>query len=138
MSSHTSRKQLPSDPTLRVCRVMIRTGLRLLACIAIGACSTLPPNVDRFASTAFEDTGGTRLAKVAMASQPADIRPDGDVSGIQLVSRGEEAFGSLYTLISHAERSLDLQYYIVRDDPYARTLLRAAREAASAAFASDC
>ncbi len=94
------------------------------------ACSTLPSNGDRAPSAAFTDTDGTALGKVAIASRPAGRDAEADVSGIQLVSRGEEAFGSLYTLIAHAERSLDLQYYIVKDDPYARTLLRAAREAA--------
>lgn len=96
----------------------------------MAACSTLPPNTDRTSSSAFTDTDGTTLGKVAIASRPAGADTDDDLSGIQLVSRGEEAFGSLYTLISRAERSLDLQYYIVKDDPYARTLLRAAREAA--------
>ena len=94
------------------------------------ACSTLPSNGGRMPSTAFVDTDGTTLAKVARASRPSGTPDDADVSGIQLVSRGEEALGSLYTLMSRAERSLDLQYYIVKDDPYARALLRAARVAA--------
>lgn len=52
------------------------------------------------------------------------------VSGFRLVSDGEDAFGSLFALIENAQKSLDLQYYIIEDDPYARALLRAARMAA--------
>ncbi len=102
-------------------------------------------------SHAFTDTGQTRLGRVAAASAPiapADEaapgiarRPDTDRgllradsvsqrSGFRLIPSGEEAYATLYTLIVNAERTLDLQYYIVEDDPYARALLRAARAAA--------
>ena len=91
----------------------------------VSGCASLPKNVDRKPSVALQDTAGTPLGLVAAASVQVD-----DESGFQLVSRGEEAFGTLYTLITHAQKSLDLQYYIVADDPYARTLLRAARQAA--------
>ena len=52
------------------------------------------------------------------------------VSGFRLIADGEEAFGTLHTLVENAQKSLDLQYYIIGDDPYARALLRAARVAA--------
>jgi putative cardiolipin synthase len=116
--------------------LMLTSTIGLLACLMIGACSTLPKNDHREESKALTDTGDTKLARVAMASRPAagpaaaSADPDPSYSGLELVSRGEEAFGNLYTLISRAERSLDLQYYIIKDDPEARTLLRAAREAA--------
>ncbi len=100
----------------------------LLASAVLAGCSTLPRNVDRTPSTAFADTDDTRIAQLVAATRPATA--DDSASGLQLVSRGDEAFGMLYTLIGRAERSLDLQYYIVADDPYARTLLRAARAAA--------
>ena len=115
-------------PVRRTCGRVARVAVVFMTLLTT-ACSTLPSNVDRAPSAAFTDTDGTALGKVASASRPTGRDAEADVSGIQLVSRGEEAFGSLYTLIAHAERSLDLQYYIVKDDPYARTLLRAAREA---------
>lgn len=100
--------------------------------VALGGCASLPTNTGRVVSTAMEDTGDTPLRRVAAASLPPMAAKDQatENSGFQLVSAGEEAFGTLYTLITRAQVSLDLQYYIVADDPYARTLLRAAREAA--------
>lgn len=92
------------------------------------ACSTLPKDVARTPSMAFTDTDGTRLARVVAATRPD--ASDDSKAGLRLIPRGEDAFGMLYTLIRHAQRSLDFQYYIIKDDPYARTLLRAAREAA--------
>ena len=104
----------------------------LLAILLTGGCASLPTDVARVTSTALPDTGDTPLGRVAAASlppAPASEKATQD-SGFQLISAGEEAFGTLYTLISRAQATLDLQYYIVADDPYARTLLRAAREAA--------
>jgi len=93
----------------------LATAACLAACVLVGACSTLPQNVDRRESKALTDTDNTKLARIAMASRPAagpaaaGTELDPSISGLELVSRGEEAFGSLYTLISRAERSLDLQ-----------------------------
>ena len=113
-----------------------------LALLATG-CASLPEDFERTRSEALPDTDDTSLGRVASASLATSTTMPGardvatgasaeDValSGFQLVSAGEEAFGTLYTLIGRAQRSLDLQYYIVADDPYAHTLLRAAREAA--------
>ena len=95
---------------------------------AMTACSTLPPNENRTASTALTDTAGSKLGKVAAAAAPSSNA--NDPSGFRLIGDGRVAFGTLYTLIANAERSLDLQYYIIEDDPYSRALLRAARLAA--------
>lgn len=117
----------------------------------LSACAALPDHVPRPPSQAL-DGRETRLGRVAAASAPS---ASGDVerqaaaapavatdaapllasnashrSGFRLVPSGEDAYAILYALISDAERSLDLQYYIVQDDPYARALLRAVREAA--------
>ena len=125
----------PSVPVfVRLLARLAIAGLVTAALLAAG-CSTLPRNVDRVPSTALEDKGDTQLGRVAAASLAsrdgrAGVTAGSNISGFQVVSAGEEAFGTLYTLITHAQRSLDLQYYIVADDPYARTLLRAAREAA--------
>jgi phosphatidylserine/phosphatidylglycerophosphate/cardiolipin synthase-like enzyme len=100
----------------------------LLACVVVSACSTLPRSIDKTPSTAFADTDGTRIARIVAAATPADASKS--ESGLQLVTRGQEAFGDLFTLIEHAERSIDLQYYIIKDDAYSHALLRAARRAA--------
>ena len=115
-------------------RVAARPAVAALCATALllGGCSTLPKDVDRERTTAFSDTSDTRLGRAAAASLAAAGGRPGSAapSGFEVVSAGDEAFGTLYTLITHAQRSLDLQYYIIADDPYARTLLRAAREAA--------
>ena len=127
-----SLRSAPRRPSIRGSTVVVA----LLSCAVLVGCSTLPSNDDRVESHALIDTASTSLARVAAASLPS-AAPQAEatveersVNGFQLVSAGEEAFSTLYTLIRRAERSLDLQYYIVKDDPYARTLLRAAREAA--------
>ena len=51
-------------------------------------------------------------------------------SGVRLLASGEEALDSLIALADHAERTLDLQYYIIHQDESPRTLLRHVREAA--------
>ncbi len=102
--------------------------LAVVVAIVVAGCSTLPHDADKTPSTAFPDTDGTRIARSVAATRPAAVDPT--ISGVEIVSRGDEAFGDLYTLIARAERSLDLQYYIIKDDPDARSLLRAARAAA--------
>jgi len=109
----------------RVFRAALSLVLGCTLILAAG-CASLPKNVGRVESTAMINSRDTPLARVAAASVPAGS----DQSGLQLISAGEDAFGTLYTLITRAQASLDLQYYIVADDPYSRTLLRAAREAA--------
>lgn len=109
-----------------------------IACTAaltlpLGACSTLPKNVERTPSTAITNTGDTKLGKVAAASAPQGAATSAKttrISGFRLIGDGEDAFATLFTLIENAQRSLDLQYYIIEDDPYSRAVLRAARLAA--------
>jgi putative cardiolipin synthase len=115
---------LPSSPR----NEWLRCAAALVAALLLSACASQPFDRPKTESTALTDTDDTPLAKTVAASRPKDA--DDTQSGLQLVARGEEAYGNLYTLIHHAQRSLDLQYYIVKDDPEARTLLRTAREAA--------
>jgi cardiolipin synthase C len=98
------------------------------AAALVAGCATRPADIPKTPTYALADTDDTPLARAVAATRPAGV--EASFSGVELVSRGEEAFGNLYTLIRHAQRSLDLQYYIIKDDPEARALLRAAREAA--------
>ena len=52
------------------------------------------------------------------------------LSGIRLLASGEEAFDSLIALADRAERTLDIQYYIIHQDESARILLQHVRGAA--------
>ncbi len=106
------------------------------ACVAaLSACSTLPKNIDRTPSMSIPNVGDTKLGSIANASAPSASPASSSAtaassSGFRLIGDGEEAFSSLFTLIENAQRSLDLQYYIIEDDAYSRALLRAARVAA--------
>jgi len=98
-----------------------RRAALLLAAAAVAACASLPPFEPAPASHALDDVAGTRLATVAAASLPAD---DATVSGFRLLPEGETAFAARIALIRRAERSLDLQYYLIQDDAVGRRFLR--------------
>ena len=53
-----------------------------------------------------------------------------NLSGFRLLTSGEEALGDLIALADHAERTLDIQYYIIQQDDSARILLHHVRLAA--------
>jgi len=97
----------------------------LSACLALGGCASLPRHVDKFPSTALRHPGDTKLGRIV-----ADSGGGGELSGIRLLSSGEEAFDSLIALTDRAERTLDLQYYIIDEDESSRILLQHVRMAA--------
>lgn len=100
----------------------------LLCCLALGGCATLPKNVDKFPSHALRDPLSTRLGRIVARSARNERR---DLSGIRLLSSGEEAFDSLIALADNAQRTLDLQYYIIADDESSRIILHHVRMAAA-------
>jgi phosphatidylserine/phosphatidylglycerophosphate/cardiolipin synthase-like enzyme len=53
-----------------------------------------------------------------------------NLSGIRLLASGDEALADLIALADHAERTLDIQYYIIQQDDSARLLLQHVRLAA--------
>jgi phosphatidylserine/phosphatidylglycerophosphate/cardiolipin synthase-like enzyme len=97
----------------------------LPACLCLSACATLPRHVHKIPSHALEDPASTTLGRVVAASGGAP-----NLSGVRLLASGEEALASLIALADHAERTLDIQYYIIDRDESARTLLHHVRLAA--------
>ncbi len=95
-----------------------------LTCLALGGCAALPRHVGEQPSVALKDTGSTTLGRIVERSGSAGL------SGIRLLTSGEEAFDSLVALADHAERTLDLQYYIIMDDASSRALMQHVRMAA--------
>jgi phosphatidylserine/phosphatidylglycerophosphate/cardiolipin synthase-like enzyme len=93
--------------------------------LILGGCAGLPRHVHKTPSTAFQHPETTTLGKLV----DHDDVPK-SLSGIRLISSGEEAFASLITLADHAERTLDIQYYIIHQDDSTRTLLHHVRLAA--------
>jgi len=97
--------------------------------LCLGGCAGLPPPVANPASHAFTDTESTALARIAQAARErAAVAPDR--SGFRPLPEGEFAFDARLALTRHAQRSLDVQYYLIQNDPLGRMLLRELRDAA--------
>jgi len=97
------------------------------AILILAGCAGLPQHVKKYPSFALQSPQDTGLAKSVVASEDGSSK---NLSGVRLLASGEEAFDSLIALADHAERTLDLQYYIIHQDESARTLLDHVREAA--------
>jgi putative cardiolipin synthase len=97
----------------------------LAAAILLGGCAGLPRHVHKTPSSAFQHPETTTLGQIVASDEIGK-----NLSGIRLLSSGEEAFASLITLADHAERTLDIQYYIIHEDDSTRTLLHHVRLAA--------
>jgi cardiolipin synthase C len=105
---------------------MRKTWLALALTILTG-CASLPQHVKKPPSAALNDPQDTTLGRMVAASEEGKGR---NLSGIHLLSSGDEALDSLIALADHAERTLDIQYYIIRQDESARSLLQHVRSAA--------
>jgi cardiolipin synthase C len=92
----------------------------------IGGCSTLPSLENRRTSTALFDTGDTKLGRAI--SPMVDAHPG--VSGIYPLPDARDAFAARALLAQGAERTLDVQYYIWRNDMSGTLLFEALRSAA--------
>ena len=101
----------------------------LLFCLSAGlfaGCGTLPSLVNRTASTVIFNTGDTRLGK---ALEPV-VAAHPEESGIYPLRDARDAFAARALLARAAERTLDLQYYIWREDLSGTLLFNAVRDAA--------
>jgi phosphatidylserine/phosphatidylglycerophosphate/cardiolipin synthase-like enzyme len=105
---------------LRLLRVLLGT-------LLLAGCAGLPRHVIKYQSVALRTPQDTTLGHIV--AQAEDDSPK-SLSGIRLLSSGESAFDSLIALADHAERTLDVQYYIIRQDESARTILEHVRAAA--------
>jgi putative cardiolipin synthase len=100
-----------------------------LACalLLLAGCVGLPQHVIKYRSEALRAPRSTTLGRIAEESAEG-IPPN--LSGVRLLTSGEEAFDSWIALADRAERTLDIQYYIIHQDESSRALLRHVRAAA--------
>jgi putative cardiolipin synthase len=98
--------------------------LAVLALLLSG-CATLPRHVNKPQSFSLPAPAATALGRMVAAEEGGK-----NLSGIRLLTSGEEALGDLIALADHAERTLDIQYYIIHQDDSARILLHHVRLAA--------
>ncbi|HSU20542.1 MAG TPA: phospholipase D family protein [Variovorax sp.] len=100
----------------------------LLAALSLAACA-LPPRQGIAPSQALApaEASATAIGQ-AVAARAAEQAPG--ASGIHPLADGIDAFAARMLLAAAAERTLDVQSYIWRDDTTGRLLLQALREAA--------
>jgi len=109
------------------------TAVRWLGMLAMAAwgllsgCAALPGDVQRTRSEAITDVADTPLARLASSSTPDDRR---HLSGLRLMPNGPEALAARIALARRAQKSLDVQYYVVAPDQSGRQFLRELRDAA--------
>lgn len=98
----------------------LRAWFTCLAIALLSGCVSLPEHVDRPVTTALPNAeSATSLGRLAQSNAPS-----ADVSGFRLIPSGEEAYATLLTLADRAERTLDLQYFIIESDNSVRELMR--------------
>jgi putative cardiolipin synthase len=110
--SHVSRRRVI------VVRVLLVAGVGLLVA-AITGCASLPADYPRPESRAWSSPQDTTLGH-AFAPKLAAHRGQ---SGLRLLFSGADAFAARVALADFAERTLDLQYYMIRDDDSTNALL---------------
>ncbi|WP_137172077.1 phospholipase D family protein [Massilia sp. HP4] len=106
--------------------LLVLPGALLALSLALASCSSLPPLEGRVASTAIVETDDTRLGKALM---PLTMAHPGLV-GIHALADGRDAFAARAVLAQAADRSLDVQYYIWRNDTTGRLMFDALKNAA--------
>jgi phosphatidylserine/phosphatidylglycerophosphate/cardiolipin synthase-like enzyme len=101
--------------------------LALLAALilSVSGCAGLPRHVQKTHSEALQDPESTTLGRIVLGEEVGK-----NLSGIRLLASGDEALASLIALADHAERTLDIQYYIIHEDKSAGILLHHVRLAA--------
>jgi cardiolipin synthase C len=106
---------------------LLRTAfVTLLFCLTgVGGCASLPPPQPRPPVQALADPENTALGKFVAANAPSP-----GISGFRVLASGEDAFAALSALADRAQKTLDLQYYLIHSDESSRALMQRVRAAA--------
>jgi len=100
--------------------------LLLAAAILLASgCAGLPRHVEKSHTTALQDPTTTTLGRIVESDEAGK-----NLSGVRLLASGDEALASLIALADHAEKTLDIQYYIIHEDESSSLLLHHVRLAA--------
>lgn len=96
----------------------------LLTCVLLlTGCASLRPSGNAL-QTALPHADDSTLGRIAARSVP------GDASGLRPLPQSRYSMDARLALAARAERSLDLQYYLLQNDATGRQLLLAVRDAA--------
>jgi cardiolipin synthase C len=99
--------------------VWCRTILAGAVIIAFAGCATLPRDIVREPSHAWDRPQETKLGRVLAV----DVDNHPGLSGFHVLGNGLDAFVARMALAGAAERTLDLQYYIFHDDLTGKLIL---------------
>jgi cardiolipin synthase C len=108
-------------------RKVTHVALVILCVAAYQGCTTINHDYPRKESTVFQDTGDTQFGKSLSGIEEA--KP-ADYSGFYPLENGVDALASRLILADRAERSIDLQYYLIKDDMVGKEFMRALLRAA--------
>lgn len=114
--------------SLSLSRRLVGAGLLLAVMLSLSACA-LPDLAKRDASFKLPQEQ-TRDTAIGQAVQAVVAKSEQDKSGIHPLVDAHDAFAARMLLARNAERSLDVQYYIWRDDITGKLLLRELYQAA--------
>lgn len=103
--------------------------LLLLAAVLLYGCARLPQQMVRPVAQALDNPQSTPLGQLVEHRRPQDAPPTH--SGLALLATPEAAYAARLALVQQAQRTLDLQYYLIHADPSAAALLQAVRDAAA-------
>jgi putative cardiolipin synthase len=102
-----------------------RRTLLFVIALSMAACASLPHDVVRQPSAAIAEDAQSPLSRMIRKVLPADGR-----SGFRLQPYGPNSFATRIELTALAARSIDVQYYLLKDDNTGLGLMRALRDAA--------
>jgi len=105
----------------------MRKSWLLALLLVLAGCAGLPQHVKKIPSEALKSPQDTALGHIVAQSEDDNPRT---LSGVRLLSSGAEALDSLVALADHADRTLDIQYYIIHHDESAQIILNHVRSAA--------
>lgn len=112
-------------PPFRAFRRWLEAAVLIGGVALISGCAALPTGVVRSETAAIPASTDTALGRIASSSSP-----DAALSGFRLLPSGAFALEARIELARRAERSLDLQYFLIKSDATGRRVLRELRDAA--------
>jgi putative cardiolipin synthase len=111
---------------MKPCLSVYRTSLLTLFTLCLVGCASLPDSFEQTHSRAWPEPEKTSLGALIAETAPKDK----SLSGVELLNDPEEAYRARLIIAMHAEKTLDMQYYLWKGDVSGRLLMYEALEAA--------
>ena len=102
----------------------LAAGVFVAASTLLVGCGSLPVNVGKTDTSALAPDPESPLVKIVRSSTPSP-----EQTGVRLLPLGAYSLDTRIQLAQRATRSLDVQYYVLENDPTGRLLMGALRDA---------